>query len=276
SRNFRKPAERAPGSARGSAIAAFARGFGRGARCRSSAAQSRRSCRCRSARFPPGPCPSGPMVWRRSGSGSALHSRCPQLRGAILLKGRGRQKTLNNPGKVEPRLLLANAAVASVGLGPRQKACQGMWGFAAPNPSRSPARLESAAMLHICHSPSRTATGKRAADQTMQDTHGHRQLTSGILFLVLCIAIVIAAVFAIRSIRVQNPASHRARALLNLDAALDATLEPLDQTSARLLGGGGQADDMVVTSVASGGRASRAGIRVGDFVEQIGGKDPSD
>ena len=110
----------------------------------------------------------------------------------------------------------------------------------------------------------------------MQDIHRQRQLTGGIIFLVLCIAVVIAAAFAIRSIRVQNPASHRARALLSLDAALDATVEPLDPTAARQLGGGGEADDMVVTSVASGGRAWRAGIRVGDFVEQIGGKDPSD
>ena len=110
----------------------------------------------------------------------------------------------------------------------------------------------------------------------MQDIHRQRHLTSGIIFLILCIAVIVAAAFAIRSIRVQNPASHRARALLNLDAALDATVEPLDPSSARQLGGGGEADDMVVTSVASGGRASRAGIRVGDFVEEIGGKDPSD
>lgn len=96
------------------------------------------------------------------------------------------------------------------------------------------------------------------------------------VFLILCIAALIAAAFAVRSIKVQSPASHRARALLSLDAALDATLEPLDRTSARLLGGGTQADDMVVTSVASGGRAARAGIRVGDVVEEIGGKDPSD
>lgn len=110
----------------------------------------------------------------------------------------------------------------------------------------------------------------------MQDSHRQRQLASGIIFLILCVAVIIAAAFAIRAIRVQNPASHRARALLDLDAALDATVEPLDPSSARLLGGGGEADDMVVTSVASGGRASRAGIRVGDFVEEIGGKDPSD
>jgi S1-C subfamily serine protease len=108
------------------------------------------------------------------------------------------------------------------------------------------------------------------------DAHGQRYARGGVALLVICIAVLIAAAFAIRSIRVQSPASHRARALLSLDAALDATLEPLDPASARLLGGGSQADDMVVTSVASGGRAARAGIRVGDVVEEIGGKDPSD
>lgn len=85
-----------------------------------------------------------------------------------------------------------------------------------------------------------------------------------------------ASVVAVRSVRVATPASHDARTLLRLDGALGATLEPLDSASARLLGGGSQADDMVVTSVASGGRASSAGIRVGDVVEQIAGRDLSD
>jgi S1-C subfamily serine protease len=109
-----------------------------------------------------------------------------------------------------------------------------------------------------------------------EDIHGQRHASAGVALLLLCIAVLIGVTFAVRSIRVRSPASHRARALLSLDAALDATLEPLDPTSARLLGGGSQVDDMVVTSVANRGRAARAGIRVGDVVEEIGGKDPSD
>jgi membrane-associated protease RseP (regulator of RpoE activity) len=85
-----------------------------------------------------------------------------------------------------------------------------------------------------------------------------------------------ASVLAVRSVRVATPASHDARTLLKLDSALGATLEPLDSVSARVLGGGSEVDDMVVTSVASGGRAAAAGIRVGDVVEEISGKDPSD
>jgi membrane-associated protease RseP (regulator of RpoE activity) len=96
------------------------------------------------------------------------------------------------------------------------------------------------------------------------------------LVLLVCVVVFAVIVFAIREVRVEAPASHDARALLKLDSALGATLEPLDATSARILGGGSEEDDMVVTSLASGGRASAAGIRVGDVVEAIGGKDASD
>ena len=94
--------------------------------------------------------------------------------------------------------------------------------------------------------------------------------------LLACAILFAVIVFAVRQVRVEAPASHDARALLKLDSELGATLEPLDATSARILGGGSEEDDMVVTSLASGGRASAAGIRVGDVVEAIDGKDASD
>src|SRR5690348_5448029 len=93
--------------------------------------------------------------------------------------------------------------------------------------------------------------------------------------LIACAILFALIVLAVRQVRVEAPASHDARELLKLDSALGATLEPLDATSARILGGGSEEDDMVVTSLASGGRASVAGIRVGDVVEAIGGKDAS-
>jgi S1-C subfamily serine protease len=94
--------------------------------------------------------------------------------------------------------------------------------------------------------------------------------------VLIAFAILFAVMaLAVRQVHVDAPASHDARALLKLDSALGATLEPLDATSARILGGGSEEDDMVVTSLASGGRASVAGIRVGDVVEAIGGKDAS-
>jgi hypothetical protein len=91
-----------------------------------------------------------------------------------------------------------------------------------------------------------------------------------------CVLLFGAIIFAVRQVRVEAPASHDARALLKLDSALGATLEPLDAASARIVGGGSEEDDMVVTSVASGGRASAARIEVGDVVEAIGGTDASD
>ena len=94
--------------------------------------------------------------------------------------------------------------------------------------------------------------------------------------LLACAILFAIIVFAVWQVRVEAPASHDARTLLKLDSALGATLEPLDATSARILGGGSEEHDMVVTSLASGGRASAAGIRVGDVVEAIDGKDASD
>ncbi|MGE5062823.1 MAG: PDZ domain-containing protein [Myxococcales bacterium] len=101
-------------------------------------------------------------------------------------------------------------------------------------------------------------------------------LKSALAILIACAILFAMIAVAVREVRVEAPASHDARALLKLDSALGATLEPLDATSARILGGGSEKDDMVVTSLASGGRASAAGIRVGDVVEAIDGKDASD
>jgi S1-C subfamily serine protease len=83
-------------------------------------------------------------------------------------------------------------------------------------------------------------------------------------------------VFAARQLSFESPASHHARTLLKLDSTLGATIEPLDARAARVLGGGTRVDEMVVTSIAAGGRASAAGLRVGDVIEEVDGKDPSD
>jgi membrane-associated protease RseP (regulator of RpoE activity) len=83
-------------------------------------------------------------------------------------------------------------------------------------------------------------------------------------------------VLGVRQLSFESPASHHARTLLKLDSTLGATLEPLDARAAQMLGGGSRVDEMVVTSVAAGGRASAAGLRVGDVVEEVDGKDASD
>jgi predicted metalloprotease with PDZ domain len=63
---------------------------------------------------------------------------------------------------------------------------------------------------------------------------------------------------------------HRSEAAaIALDAAIGATVEPLDRSTARGLGIEPREDGLVITSVAETGPAARAGIRAGDVIEQI-------
>lgn len=96
------------------------------------------------------------------------------------------------------------------------------------------------------------------------------------IILVVGTLLFAALVLAARGLRFETPASRHAQSLLKLDSTLGATLEPLDARAARVLGGGSRVDEMVVTSVAAGGRASTAGLRVGDVVEEVDGEDPAD
>jgi S1-C subfamily serine protease len=57
-----------------------------------------------------------------------------------------------------------------------------------------------------------------------------------------------------------------------MDRRFGATVERLDPATASQLGAGAQADELVVTSVAEGGPADRAGIRPGDVIESVAGK----
>jgi S1-C subfamily serine protease len=99
--------------------------------------------------------------------------------------------------------------------------------------------------------------------------------SSAVAIFIVCALLFLALVLVARQLRFDSPASPHAKNLLKLDNTLGATLEPLDERAARMLGGGSHADEMVVTSVAAGGRASIAGLRVGDVVEQVDGEDPS-
>ncbi len=86
---------------------------------------------------------------------------------------------------------------------------------------------------------------------------------------------IIATVLAFLVIgRGLDGASRRANHVLATDLALGATLEPLDPATAKALGDGNSPRDMVVTSVASGGPADKAGVRVGDVIEAIDGAPP--
>ena len=82
--------------------------------------------------------------------------------------------------------------------------------------------------------------------------------------LLLLGAIVVLALFlALRPLRVDSPATSSARALLRLDTALGATVEPVDRATAGMLGVQSSEHSLVVTSVASNGPAATAGLRVG-------------
>lgn len=95
-------------------------------------------------------------------------------------------------------------------------------------------------------------------------------------FFVVCALLFGLLVVLARGLSFETPASPHARTLLKLDSTLGATLEPLDARAAQTLGGGSRVDEMVVTSVAAGGRASAAGLRVGDVVQEVDGRNPSD
>ena len=106
----------------------------------------------------------------------------------------------------------------------------------------------------------------------------HQSSSGNVVLVMLLVGAVLLGILVLgaRQLRFDSPASHHARTLLRLDSTLGATLEPLDARAAQMLGGGSRVDEMVVTSIAAGGRASAAGLRVGDVVEQVDGKDPSD
>jgi hypothetical protein len=90
--------------------------------------------------------------------------------------------------------------------------------------------------------------------------------------LILLAIIVLALFLTLRPARLDMPASGGARALLRLDNALGATVEPVDAGTARTLGLAPSSGGYIVTSVANKGPAVSAGLRVGDIIERIAGR----
>jgi S1-C subfamily serine protease len=93
--------------------------------------------------------------------------------------------------------------------------------------------------------------------------------------LAACAIMLVASALLLELGMLQSPATHHARMLLTVDSALGATLEPLDDDTARSLGGGVSPGEMVVTSVENGGPAASVGLAVGDIIERIGDEAPS-
>jgi hypothetical protein len=105
---------------------------------------------------------------------------------------------------------------------------------------------------------------------TMATTDRSWRSAAALLTLSTIVALVLFV--ALRPLRVDTPASGSAQALLRLDNALGATVEPVDHATAGMLGLRPGDRALVVTSVASDGPAAAAGLRVGDVIEQIGGR----
>lgn len=97
-------------------------------------------------------------------------------------------------------------------------------------------------------------------------------VSRGAAGLILLALTVLALFLALRPAHLEMPASGDARALLRLDNALGATVEPVDAGMAQTLGLPSSSGGFVVTSVANKGPAVSAGIRVGDIIERIGGR----
>jgi hypothetical protein len=95
------------------------------------------------------------------------------------------------------------------------------------------------------------------------------------VLLVLGTILVLGLFLMLRPLRMESPASAGARAMLRLDGALGATVEPLDSAMARDDNLAPEAGYLVITSVASKGAAASAGLRVGDVIEQIDGRPAS-
>ena len=86
--------------------------------------------------------------------------------------------------------------------------------------------------------------------------------------LVVC-GLVAAALASRHPAIISALAPRQENQTLEIDEAIGATVEPLDGATARSLGLAGETHGAVVTSIANGGPAERAGIRTGDVVAAI-------
>lgn len=67
------------------------------------------------------------------------------------------------------------------------------------------------------------------------------------------------------------PARKRETSEIAVDAAIGATVEPLDRATAESLGIAPRDKGLVITSLGRDGPAARAGIRTGDVIERVSG-----
>lgn len=67
------------------------------------------------------------------------------------------------------------------------------------------------------------------------------------------------------------PARKREASEIAIDAAIGATVEPLDRATAERLGIAQRDEGLVITSLGRNGPAAQAGMRTGDVIERVSG-----
>jgi predicted metalloprotease with PDZ domain len=95
-----------------------------------------------------------------------------------------------------------------------------------------------------------------------------RPILVALAVLLIC-ALVAAALWSRHPALISALALRQESQSRELDEAIGATVEPMDPPTARSLGLTAETRGLVVTSVAGGGPAARAGIRTGDVVIAI-------
>jgi len=133
---------------------------------------------------------------------------------------------------------------------------------------------EAAARLPICHEAHAAGKGVFLHAGSMETKRRpDRKLRLDMAVAIILIVTVLAAGIVLGDLNLPLfPASETQAATAALDAAIGATVEPLDRATARYLGVDGRAQGLVITSVEGKGPAERAGIKVGDVIERIDGE----
>lgn len=94
---------------------------------------------------------------------------------------------------------------------------------------------------------------------------------AAVVLIVVVVVLIGAFTLAYWDFELRFNAERKELAAVTLDAALGATVEPLDRATAESLGISPRNQGVVITSLGGNGPAARAGIRAGDVIERIGG-----
>jgi predicted metalloprotease with PDZ domain len=123
-------------------------------------------------------------------------------------------------------------------------------------------------IVHQTHAVAKARAVQCAAVEKRSKVIAMRRLAAALAVILIC-GLVGAALWSRHPGLISALAPRPESQSLEVDEAIGATVEPLDSATARSLGLPGETHGAVVTSVANGGPAARAGIRTGDVVVAI-------